>query len=78
MLGSVDNCREYGQLTVQPDEINMRGTQTPPSRRRRCRRCLCVAKANGATVILMSQMRITTAAPLTAGTLEPPLEHRQL
>lgn len=51
MLGSVDNGSEYGKQIVQPDEINLRETQSP---------CLIVpdadavyatAKAAGATII---------------------------
>ena len=51
MLGSVDNGSEYGKQIVQPDEINLRETQSP---------CLIVpdadavyatAKAAGATIV---------------------------
>lgn len=52
MLGSVDNGSEYGRQIVQPDEIDLRETQSP---------CLIVpeadaiyatAKAAGATIVM--------------------------
>lgn len=51
MLGSADNGSQYGQMIVQPDEINLRETQSPylvvPDADAVC----AAAKAAGAAIV---------------------------
>jgi uncharacterized glyoxalase superfamily protein PhnB len=51
MLGSVDNGSEYGQKIVQPDEINLRETQSPYLVVPDADAIYATAKAEGATIV---------------------------
>jgi uncharacterized glyoxalase superfamily protein PhnB len=51
MLGSVDNGSEYSQRIVQPDEINLRETQSPYLVVTDADAICATAKASGATIV---------------------------
>ncbi len=51
MLGSVDNGREYGKQIVQPDEIDLRETQSPYLVVPDADAVYATAKAAGATIV---------------------------
>ncbi|HMF64672.1 MAG TPA: VOC family protein [Edaphobacter sp.] len=52
MLGSADNSSEYGQKIVQPDEINLRETQSPYLVVTDADAVYATAKAAGATIVI--------------------------
>jgi uncharacterized glyoxalase superfamily protein PhnB len=52
MLGSVDNGTEYGKLITQPDEINLRETQSPYLVVKDADATYATAKAAGATIVM--------------------------
>jgi len=51
MLGSVDNGREYSKLIAQPDEIDLRETQSPYLIVNDADATYATAKAAGATIV---------------------------
>ncbi|MEO8736342.1 MAG: VOC family protein [Edaphobacter sp.] len=52
MLGSVDNGSEYGKNSVQPDEINLRETQSPYLVVPDADAVYATAKAAGAIIVI--------------------------
>ncbi len=52
MLGSIDNGTEYGKLITQPDEINLRETQSPYLVVKDADATYATAKAAGATIVM--------------------------
>lgn len=52
MLGSVDNGREYGRQIVQPDEIDLRETQSPYLVVADADAVYATAKAAGASMVM--------------------------